>query len=224
MSVWLTIPSARPPAEANAVLKRWTDAGYRVAVWRDTPEPVHADIRLTARTYPGYARAVNALAHAVLRVDDGCQFVVVAGDDVWPDPNLTADQIEAQLVENLGGTLGVMQPTGDPHMVDAEGRCAAERCAVTPFVGREWCERGYMGMGPLWGGYFHEGVDLDLHHVATKLGLLWHRSDLCHHHDWWGRTGQGVPEHLRDKGDANRAGKELFKSRQAMGFPNSGLR
>ena len=37
MSVWLTIPSARPASEIKERLEKWRDMGYRIALWRNGP-------------------------------------------------------------------------------------------------------------------------------------------------------------------------------------------
>lgn len=223
MSVWFCIPSARPPAEANKCLKAWTDRGYRVAVWRDTPEPVHADIRLTARTYPGYAVAVNALARAVLAVDPSCDWVVTGGDDVFPDPDKDPAEIAEECSQHFDGILGVMQPTGHRYMVDREGRCAAERVCVSPWMGREWCLRAYQGQGPLWPPLRWEYVDEDLHEVAKMHGRLWHRPDIVQRHQWWRFSGGQEPPHIKRNRHRSEEGRQIFEARKAAGFPNSGF-
>ena len=48
--------------------------------------------------YPGYARAVNDLAFAVLEQDPSCDWIVAAGDDTEPDMTKTADEIAAELL------------------------------------------------------------------------------------------------------------------------------
>lgn len=106
MSVWLTIPSARPPAEVEPVLKQWRAMGYRIALWRDEEEvspqiSERCDLIIgSAQKYPGYAQSVNQLIKVVLMYSDGsgdkADWCVAAGDDTLPDPNKTADQIAAE--------------------------------------------------------------------------------------------------------------------------------
>ncbi len=111
MSVWLAVPSARPPAEANPVLERWRQMGYKIALWRDLctlpagpdredfiaqemampVDSIQGDV-----VYPGYAMAVNALIADLLIRKPEAEWFVAAGDDTLPDPNHTADEIAAQ--------------------------------------------------------------------------------------------------------------------------------
>jgi hypothetical protein len=223
-TVWYAIPSARPPTEAGKCLRKWKEMGYKIALFRDIGAPrIITDFCIHAE-YPGYARAVNALAAAILRVDPDCEWIVTGGDDVFPEMHKPPAEIAAECGEHFGGTLGVMQPTGDRHMVDREGKCAAERACISPWLGRAWCERAYGGRGPLWPDYRWEFVDEDLHEVALKLGLLWHRPDLTHYHEWWGRGGGEVPEHIQRNQHWSAEGRTIFEARKAAGFPGSELR
>ncbi len=141
MSVYLTIPSARPPAEANPVLERWRQMGYKIALWRDCVGPANvqaeqgeliADYVAWGEVYPGYAQAVNALVATIGARYADAEWFVAAGDDTLPDPTHTADEIAVQCENHfdnlmreraarwecpfIGGraeTFGVMQPTGD---------------------------------------------------------------------------------------------------------------
>src|SRR5258708_96797 len=90
--------------------------------------------------YPGYAQAVNGLVRGVLEWDPTCNWIVTGGDDVFPDPNHTADEIAEQCRQHFAWqncrvnpegiycpperrnalnrefeTFGVMQPTGDSY-------------------------------------------------------------------------------------------------------------
>jgi hypothetical protein len=97
LSCWLTIPSARPPAEAKRTLQLWKDQGYKVALWLDTPElETFADYSITCQTYPGYSSAVNQLIAQLIANYPNAEWFCVGGDDVEPDPNHTADAIAQQ--------------------------------------------------------------------------------------------------------------------------------
>lgn len=148
MSVWLAIPSKRPVEQVAPVLQLWRDRGYKIALfrdWADDPIGVQAGygekrvdapiVELVDRKYPGYAVAVNLLIGHVLEVDPEAEWIVTGGDDIEPEPNKTAKEIEWEckghfFKENvlseyrLGKwhgrdhgpvmeTFGVMQPTGD---------------------------------------------------------------------------------------------------------------
>lgn len=101
MSVWLTIPSARPPAEAEKCLALWRKQGYRIALWRDmpawdAPSDPPCELMHVEPMYPGYAEAVNRLISQVMALDPHAEWFVTGGDDVEPDLNHTADEIAGQ--------------------------------------------------------------------------------------------------------------------------------
>lgn len=198
MSVWLCIPSARPVAEVNALMAKWRERGYKIALWRDGYSPeLDCDKQLFGSGYPGYAVAVNRVIEHVLREDPTCDWCVIGGDDVEPDPTWKADHIAMECSIHFAGTLGIMQPTGhrwgenepwaranhpnEPAYID--------RICGSPFLGREWCLRGNQGAGPLHPGFWHMHGDECLKEVAQKLGILWQRPDLTHFHNHWGLTG-----------------------------------
>ncbi len=255
MSVWFCIPSARPVREANAVLSLWRERGYKIALWRDSvvtarseqvagcalrthwgygSEDVPLCDFLLIGAYPGYALAVNALAHEVLKRDPQCDWVVTGGDDIEPDPHKSAEEIALECSTHfdlhLGEknpdprwkTWGVMQPTGDRW---ADG--SIDRICGSPWLGRAFCERAYGGNGPLWHEYFHMFVDEELQAVAIKLGCLWQRRDLTHMHRHWQRAGAGVsreaevPKHLEQVTSAAHWAQSMriFEFRRAAGFP-----
>jgi hypothetical protein len=227
LSVWLTIPSARPVEEAEPVLKQWRERGYKIALWTDscapglTPqyrisETAHVEMQHTPETYPGYAVAVNKLIRHVMRRYDDADWFVTGGDDVLPDPNKSAEEIARECsdhfrnlnIERTGETIevhptfGVMQPTGDRF---AQG--SIDRICGSPWMGRSWCERINQGKGPLWPEYTHCFVDEELQNVALKYGVLWQRRDLVHLHKHFQRESDDLnsnaipmptPAHLKE--------------------------
>jgi hypothetical protein len=219
MSVWFCIPSARPAAEANKALQVWRDRGYKICLWRDNPEPAICDVELRG-PYPGYPSAINACAKWVMENDPSCDWVVSGGDDTLPDEKYPL-AIAAECTAHFKGTFGVMQPTGDRW-----GGGSIDRIAGSPWMGREWCERAYGGLGPCWGEYGHMFSDEELQEVATKLGVFWQRPDLTHHHAHFLRNGDAVvkatpPAHLKQWNTPEHwnSSKALFESRRAAGFP-----
>lgn len=240
-AVWYCIPSARPPEEAEVCLSKWRAQGYKVALWRDEPDDVaKADSTLDDieyiryGNYPGYARAVNALVAEVLADDLRADWFVTGGDDVWPDPNFTADEIAAQCYYHFrrseDDTFGVMQPTGDTwgeteawaiSTLPVGRRRSIERICGSPWMGREWCRRINQGCGPLWAEYHHNWVDEELQEVAIKYGAFWQRPDLTHYHDNPLRHGKPRPAHLSGVDAEYIRSKPLFDARKRMGFPGS---
>ncbi len=218
MSVWLCLPSARPPEQVEPVLAQWRERGYKIALIRDSGSGgiKNFDHCFGFAAYPGYAKSVNTLASYVLEEDPSCDWIVTGGDDTLPDPNHTAEEIAAQCTEHFGGpfanyghrrpqnTMGVMQPTGDRF---AGG--SIDRIAGSPWLGREWCLRANGGRGPFWPEFTHMFGDECLKRTAEKLGVYWARPDLTHFHKHFQRASDAldspaipapVPEHLKKWG------------------------
>ena len=212
MSVWLTIPSARPAAEAGPIIDLWRRQGYHIALWRERARAdgyaVHADITRPGESddpYSGYARAVNDLVEIVLATDKECTFCVIGGDDVEPDLAHTARQIELECLDYFAAlhqsndrtTYGVVQPTGD-RWGDSRG-AYIDRICGSAWLGREFCQRANQGRGPLHPEFFHMHVDECLQEYAHMLGILWQRRDLIQLHRHWGRDGDRskMPEFLK---------------------------
>jgi hypothetical protein len=249
MSVWLTIPSARPPAEANTVLAEWRRMGYRIALWLDHASEGEEGQKILdewdGRTvYPGYAVAINSLIQIVMAKHADAEFFIIGGDDTLPDPNVRADEIAAQCREHFHSagckghegcrypeTFGVMQPTGHRWHEGKGGFTNApiDRVAGSAWIGREFAKRAYGGSGPLFPGYTHMYVDEELQCVAEKLGVFWQRRDLVQIHQHWGRGATDsavlndpvIPPHL-EKWNTDQhwqSSKKLFNERKAAGFP-----
>lgn len=219
-TVWYAIPSARPVAEAEMHLAKWRALGYKLAIFRDHVESVSCDLELRG-TYPGYYAAINRLVAQILKNDPDAQWIVSGGDDTDPDLSHTPGDIATQCVAHFGGTLGVMQPTGDRW--GDRGHVYAENVAGSPWLGREWCERAYQGKGPVCEEYRHYYGDEELQVVAKMLGRFEQRQDLIHYHDHYLRS-KGVRP--RFHANANRlfaADGAIFKARKGRSFPGSQL-
>ena len=188
-----------------------------------TTRRVGADCTLPLTDYPGYAAAVNLLARAILATDHDCVAIVASGDDTFPDPHHRADDIARNLMEQFGGTLFVVQPTGDRWTLDGDTVPQIEKAAMSPWLGREWCERAYGGYGPLWAGYKHCWVDNDLQEVAMRHGVFAQRPDLTHRHEHWLRHGNQAPERALTAMRYWDQDKALFAARLDAGFPDSDL-
>jgi len=215
MKVYHAIASARPVEQARECFSAWRDMGYGVASIRDHPD-LDLDFLLTLSEWRGVWTATNILAAHVLEQDPECQVIVAAGDDVWPDHAKRADEIADEFVEHFHGTLGVMQP------VAAVIR-GHKRLCWSPWLGREWCQRAFLGLGPTERRFFHYFGDSYLYLVAERLGLLWECRHLAHDHRNWKVLKTARPPHLLQA--ANRWGRDrqLFDWLVAAGFPGSGL-
>ncbi len=208
MSVWLCIPSARPPEQVEPVLTAWRERGYKIALWRDPNSGIIdcCDWGMVGE-YPGYAQAVNKLALRILELDPSCDWIVTGGDDTLPDPNHTAHEIAESCNWHFGSrwsavtagdcnsfgyipkshTFGVMQPTGDRFA----GGCI-DRIAGSPWLGREWCLRANGGRGPFWPEFTHMFGDECLKRTAERIGVYWERPDLIHMHNHFQRKSDAI--------------------------------
>lgn len=224
MSVWLTIPSARPN---GGTIPAWRAAGYKIAVVRDEGEklPYDVDIFASFLPYPGYSIAVNELVRMVIKEDPSAEFFIIGGDDTLPDFDHAPDQIAAEIKAHFGDTFAVCQPTGDRLSGGS-----IDRIAGSAWMGRSFCERMYGGNGPLYHGYEHMHVDEELFCVATMLGVYWARPDLIHFHQHFMRKDDSinspavqrpVPPHLVRWNSPRhwQESQHLFRSRKAAGFP-----
>lgn len=215
-------------------LPKWVERGYEVVVSQDKYRfDLPAGVRLlppTRSEYIGWPRAVNELVAAVLRdtpdYDDDAHedklLFVAAGDDMRPDPVLTAQQMAARYFTKFPDGCGVMQPTGD-DWIDSLGRIA-ERICGSPIFGTGWALRAYGGgVGPLWPGYFNFYADEELLNVAKSLGLLWQDPGTAHYHDHVSRTGKPYPETHAVTQARWEDDRRLFESRRDAGWPRHEL-
>lgn len=188
-SVWVVFPTANPE-RADKATAAWQAQGYKVALFTDLEGkeadfgPFGEDFRLHSAEYPGYFRACNALAKAVLALEPDLSALVCAADDMLPDPSHTAQEIAEEFLGRFPTGFGVMQPWGD----DLDG---TDRICGSPWVGREWIRRAYDGRGPLCGEFMHFFSDQILKQDAKALGVLWGRYDLTQEHHHWVRYGIG---------------------------------
>lgn len=206
MSVWLTIPSARPAAEIKERLDKWRGQGYKIALWRNGPhayDPIETDWVVNTSDYAGWGKSINAIIKSVVSEDPSAEWFVGGGDDTDPDMSKTADQIAREctrhfgVIADVGGTVGVMQPTGDrwgenepwARAQFPDAPAYIDRICGSPWIGREFARRMNGGKGPFWPSCFHMFSDQILKEVAEKMGVLWQRRDLIHFHDHCRRDG-----------------------------------
>jgi len=246
MSVWLTIPSARPVDDVAQLVASWQERGYRVALQRDERPREQASQEAAAlgaeivifKPYAGYSQACNVLVERVLTDTADADWVICAGDDTLPDPHTRADAIVMECFEHFGGTtFGVMQPTGDRWGDTAYSRAKfgrdrgalIDRVAGSAWIGREFVQRTYGGRGPMWPEYFHMFNDLELQEVAEQLGVFWQRRDLtqlhnhCERQEFAGQPLAPPPEFMqraysKDNWTAMRA---IYLARKAASFPGA---
>lgn len=214
--VWYATPSARPVEEAQRCFDAWRNMECAVAATRKVPD-LELDRLVCLREYPGLWAATNYLVKVILEDDPECEVVVTGGDDCWPGSwSGTAEDVADEFVAHFKGTLGVMQTKGPTRGHD--------RCAWSPWLGREWCERAFEGRGATEPVFWHNFGDAYLYAVAERMGLLWERSDLkVEHRKWNIQTPRQRPKHLAKAAEMWQADKELFDKLAGSGFPGSAL-
>lgn len=207
------LPSANPE-QAHKHLPNWVRRGYRVIIGQDRVRfdpPPGVEVVVLGSSYAGYARSVSLLISGAIPRD--VPVVVFGGDDMDPDPVLTAQEIARQYVERFPNLDGIMQPVGDPM----DG---TRRICGSPWVGREWLDNANNGAGPFHLGYPHFYADEELFDVSSVTGKLWQREDLTHYHDHWTRRGARNEIHdlLQPTWDSSKA---LYQQRRAARFPGA---
>jgi nucleoside-diphosphate-sugar epimerase len=210
MEVWYAIPSANP-SRATETLGRWKRMGYRTAVLLDAGADgvPSADLTLRADPYRGYYQSVIALCRAIGKRAD---IVVTGGDDMYPDPKHSPEELAADFFRVFSDGYGVMQPTGDQF----EG---TDRICGSPWLGRTWIERAYQGRGPVWPGYTAFYGDEELLNVARAQDVLWQRPDIVQFHDHWSRMGSPKKTDYQDRNEQFIVkDRELFARRKASGW------
>lgn len=211
------------PKKAAENFPRWRAMGYKIAALVDDKKYVGTDevnaVIHPAEPYAGYPWAIRQILVACPDIN----LFVAAADDMHPDPTLRAEQIAEQFFAHFPDGIGVMQPTGDPFMTDAQGRSAAARICGSPWMTRSFAMRLYRGTGPFHPGFQHLWADEDLQNVAIKHGWLWQRGDLTQYHDHYTRRGDKRPSQMVIASTCHRHDEALFRERQAAGFPDSEL-
>lgn len=211
LNVYFAIPSANPE-NCRRVLPVWKSMGYKTAVLQNYQKgEIPADISVWSDSYPGWPGSINILAKTIVPRD--ADIIVSGGDDMLPDPSVSAEKLAEQFLKRFPDSFGVMQPTGD-------GFLGARHFCGSPWLGRAWCDSMYGGNGPMPSGYRHNWADNELYWVAKCLGALWERPDLSQHHEHFTRTGQEKPAYwtsnveTRDRDDV-----QLFIARSWQKFP-----
>lgn len=210
--VWFAIPSANPE-KCRKVLPVWRRMGYKTAVLQNREKAdIPADLCVWSDSYPGWPESVNILARDV--VPKNAPIIVSGGDDMLPDPSLTAQDIARQFMDHFGGTFGVMQPHGD-QLFNTHLICGS------PWLGREWINRAYGGNGPMPGMYHHNWADVELYLVSSGYGRLWSRKDLTQAHEHFLRTGETPPAYWRNAMGTDIADCQLFAQRVFQSFADA---
>jgi hypothetical protein len=191
----------------------WKEFGYKVSILLNPPHKntdlLEADRVIVQNEWKGFTTAANILCK-----ETPGDIIVVAGDDLYPDPNHTAQEIGEDFIKRFPDLNGLMQPIGDKYG-------CTHKCAVSPWIGRKFIETAYNGKGPYWEEYYHYFSDEELQSYATKMRVFQQREDLIQYHDHWQRKENAKrPPYLMKAKSLWAQNKKLFEERLAKGFPN----
>lgn len=213
MNIFYAIPSANAE-RCTGTFAKWKDRGYHTAALIDgsSPSPGNCDVLMRVDQYPGWPSAENMLMQHLVNEHDAI-ICIGGGDDMWPDPHLTPDEIAAPYAEGFPNFDGVMQPTGDQYG-------EINNCCDSPWIGREWILNGNGGRGAFWPEYQHFFCTAELQIVTTKLGKFWQRPDIIQYHDHFIRNGSAMTDYQeRARSGPWSKDQQLFERRKEMGFP-----
>lgn len=209
--VWYAIPSANVE-RCRETLPKWREMGYKIAILQNqTRAEIPADIVVWSDHYPGWPGSINQLCASI--VPKSASIVVSGGDDMLPDPTMTAQQIAAQFHERFPDGFGIMQPIGDEFF-------GASTFCGSPWLGRGWIERAYGGSGPMPAQYRHNWADNEIFWVAKCMDALWLRKDLTQYHKHFSREGAEQPEYwTKNVEQKNKQDMLLYLLRSWQRFP-----
>lgn len=215
LNVYALIPTALK-GHTSRIFDLWKSKGYSLGLFVDPGRDVSCDLLLRGN-YPGVWNAWNALAKAA--VCCGMDVGVLVGDDMEPDPHLSAQEVGERYLSQFPSGDGILQPCGDLQGMDDSGRPAAARICGSPIMGREWIKRAYLGNGPVDGRYNAFYADEALYHVAKKLGKLCMEPLMSHRHLHW--SWNHLPKQPYHERNQTRwlQDQQLFEKDLAAGFP-----
>jgi len=213
MSVLVAWPTV-DVKEANETAEEWKKQGYDTAILvedQNIPQPEHIDHQVYIPRWRGFPVAANQLCQTFRGMYD---IIVIGGNDLYPDQNKTAYEIESEFKEHFGGTFGLMSPTGDRYGL-------IDEAAVCPWIGSEYIDKMYDGKGPYYEGYYHYFCDGELQDVAALNGTFLQRLDISQYHDHWSRNQEQRPDHLIHAKACHPVDQRTYHSRKADGFPGA---
>ena len=211
MNIWAVWPTVHVD-QSNKMIEEWKGQGYKVGILVNPPYQErsfpNADKVIVQEQWQGFPTAVNLLCRSIPG-----DIMVVVGDDVYPDPDHSAQEIGERFKESFPDLQGVMQPTGD-HFAHTH------LCAVSPWIGRGFITSAYGGKGPFWEEYFHYFSDEELQQYALSQSVFLQYPDIIQYHDHWQRKDRPTrPIHLMKAKDLWKKDRDLFHKRKARGFP-----
>ena len=215
--VAVVFPTANPE-RAHRAACAWSERGYEVRVLIDgdtklIDRSVFSRV-LHAPVYGGYFQAANELTSDAIY--NGVDICVVAGDDMFPESEHTAQELAEEYFDHFGSGFGLMQPTGD--------KLPCRAFCGSPWMGREWIERINEGRGPYHPDYFQSHGDSEVQALAERLEVLWQRPDLTQFHDHYVRPGSMVEATEYQTQNLSKwwaHDEKLFLERKAAGFPGA---
>lgn len=217
--VWMVFPSCNIE-RAKRTVSLWHRKGYLVlCIMNPDMGECGADIEVH-EVYRGYWDNSNRW---IVSIGDKASAVVLAADDLEPDPHADPIHVALEMQDHFAETkgYGVMQPTGD----DKAGMDGVWRICGSPWFTPQWITQSHGGRGPCPYTYRAFFGDEKIFNVAKTQGVLWQRPDLSQFHRHWCRRD----EHKTRRTDYQllnsdqwwNADKKQFQEEMAAGFPGS---
>jgi hypothetical protein len=219
--VWMVFPSCNIERAKNTV-RLWRKAGYStLCIMNPDMGECGADIE-THEEFRGYWDNSNRW---IVSIGDKASAVVLAADDLEPDPNADPIHVALEMQDHFAETkgYGAMQPTGD----DKNGMDGVWRICGSPWFTPQWIAEAYGGNGPCpYVGFYHSFYgDEEIFNVAKAQGVLWQRPDLSQFHRHWCRNDEHKTKRteyqLLSSDQWWDKDKAAFMGRMAQGFPGS---
>ncbi len=156
----------------------WQAMGYKVAVLQTAEQlPVQADLRLQTDGFPGYPAAINMLAE---RQASRASALVLAHDDITPDPTQHASQILHSFRTHFADLNGVMLPHGNATSGQSQG----------VWVGRAWAQSQATLLDPAISNRWAEAW---LCSQASAHNRLWINQNIHQAHQHWSISNTARP-------------------------------
>lgn len=230
--------------KSNATAREWARMGWKVAVAIDAsipelalhPQNVTCHIPpLRIKEWKGY---YDCMAHLVRQLATlyAADIVACAAEGVLPDPQARAVVVGAAFATKFPNGFGCLQPTADPWRPEQSGDSAneiakgrrmhatpstLERCE-SPILGRPFIMEAYGGKGPWAEKYRQYFGDVELHDVASRMGVMWKNPQLLHKREHWSRFGGTMqPYQARNFDKWYEKDFAMYRARKYKDFPGS---
>ena len=230
---------------SNETARAWARLGWKVAIAIDAsipemavrPDTVVSHVPpLRVKEWKGYYNTINFLAKALCN-SFSADIVVCASDSILPSPEQKSFLVGGAFAQHFPNGFGVCQALGEvwkPEKRGSSGRDympgrlmhatpdSSERCE-SPILGRAWILEANKGKGPYSDKYAQYWADVELHDVASRMGVLWKNKAILHRQEHWSKPGGPPMEPYQVKNFDRWYEKDyaMYRTRRQKEFPDS---